>query len=78
MKTQDPSKGYKGITRFVVEKEMGVKIAKKEYKLGIRASSTCEIGKAAQMIGLARGAYDHALPYLFQREQFGRFIGDFQ
>ncbi|CAJ0833744.1 10304_t:CDS:2 [Entrophospora sp. SA101] len=43
MKTQDPSKGYKGITRFVVEKEMGVKIAKKEYKLGIRASSTCTV-----------------------------------
>ncbi|CAJ0745801.1 12510_t:CDS:2 [Entrophospora sp. SA101] len=39
----DPSKGYKGITRFVVEKEMGVKIAKKEYKLGIRASSTCTV-----------------------------------
>ncbi|KAJ1674532.1 hypothetical protein EV182_003092 [Spiromyces aspiralis] len=37
----DPSKGYKGITCFIVEKDMGVKIAKKEKKLGIRASSTC-------------------------------------
>lgn len=36
----DPSKGYKGITCFIVEKEWGVKIAKKESKLGIRASST--------------------------------------
>ncbi|KAI8067476.1 acyl-CoA dehydrogenase/oxidase [Gongronella butleri] len=37
----DPSKGYKGITSFIVEKDWGVKIAKKEKKLGIRASSTC-------------------------------------
>ncbi|ORX82490.1 acyl-CoA dehydrogenase NM domain-like protein [Basidiobolus meristosporus CBS 931.73] len=37
----DPSKGYKGITCFMVEREMGVEIAKKELKLGIRASSTC-------------------------------------
>jgi alkylation response protein AidB-like acyl-CoA dehydrogenase len=39
----DPSKGYKGITCFIVEKDMGVKIAKKEQKLGIRASSTCTL-----------------------------------
>ncbi|KAI8882681.1 acyl-CoA dehydrogenase NM domain-like protein [Backusella circina FSU 941] len=37
----DPSKGYKGITAFIVEKEWGVQIAKKEKKLGIRSSSTC-------------------------------------
>jgi alkylation response protein AidB-like acyl-CoA dehydrogenase len=30
----DPSKGYKGITCFVVEKDMGVEIAKKESKVG--------------------------------------------
>lgn len=29
----DPSKGYKGITCFLVEKEMGVKIGKKEKKV---------------------------------------------
>lgn len=29
----DPSKGYKGITAFVVEKDMGVVIAKKESKV---------------------------------------------
>ncbi|RUS30744.1 acyl-CoA dehydrogenase/oxidase [Jimgerdemannia flammicorona] len=130
----DPPKGYKGITCFVVEKEWGVQIAKKESKLGIRASSTCtlnfdeikvsafsvacppnpysqnlttltftqvpatnilgEIGKgykiaieilnegrigiAAQMIGLAQGAFDGTLPYLFQRKQFGQPIGLFQ
>jgi alkylation response protein AidB-like acyl-CoA dehydrogenase len=37
----DPSKGYKGITCFLVTKDMGIQIAKKEQKLGIRASSTC-------------------------------------
>jgi hypothetical protein len=40
----DPSKGYKGITAFIVEKDMkGFSIAKKEKKLGIKASSTCVI-----------------------------------
>lgn len=39
----DPSKGYKGISAFAVEKDMGVEIAKKERKLGIRASSTCTV-----------------------------------
>ncbi len=39
----DPSKGYKGINAFAVEKSMGVEIAKKEKKLGIRASSTCTV-----------------------------------
>ncbi|KAJ8326423.1 hypothetical protein O5D80_005174 [Batrachochytrium dendrobatidis] len=106
----DPSQGYKGITCFIVEKDMGVKVAKKEIKLGIRASSTCslsfddvevpaenvlgEVGKgykyaieilnegrigiAAQMLGLAQGAFDNALPYMYQRKQFGQAIGDFQ
>ncbi|KAJ2525364.1 hypothetical protein GGI11_000115 [Coemansia sp. RSA 2049] len=108
--TVDPSKGYKGITCFVVDREMGVSVAKKEKKLGIRASSTCQlsfddvrvprenvlgevgkgykiaieilnegrIGIAAQMVGLAQGAFDVALPYLFQRKQFGTLIGEFQ
>ncbi|KAJ2971110.1 hypothetical protein NUW54_g12578 [Trametes sanguinea] len=39
----DPSKGYKGITCFLATKDMGIKIAKKEQKLGIRASSTCSL-----------------------------------
>merc|ERR1711939_379334 len=100
---QDPSKGYKGISCFVVEKDMGIEIAKKEQKLGIRASSTCtlnfddvkapaenllgkegqgykyaieilnegRIGIAAQMIGLAQGAFSKAVPYTYQREQLG-------
>jgi alkylation response protein AidB-like acyl-CoA dehydrogenase len=40
----DPSLGYKGITAFVVEREMpGFAVGKKEDKLGIRASSTTEL-----------------------------------
>lgn len=40
----DPSNGYKGITAFVVEKGFkGFTVGKKEDKLGIRASSTCEL-----------------------------------
>jgi alkylation response protein AidB-like acyl-CoA dehydrogenase len=40
----DPEAGYKGITAFVVERDMeGFSVSKKENKLGIRASSTCEI-----------------------------------
>ena len=42
--TLDPALGYKGITAFVVEKGTpGFTIGKKEDKLGIRASSTCEL-----------------------------------
>lgn len=42
--TIDPEAGYKGITGFVVEKGTpGFSIGKKEDKLGIRASSTCEL-----------------------------------
>jgi butyryl-CoA dehydrogenase len=40
----DQAKGYKGITAFIVEKSFkGFKVGKKEDKLGIRASSTCEL-----------------------------------
>lgn len=89
----DPSKKYKGITAFIVEKDTkGFSIAKKEKKLGIKASSTCvlnfddveipkenllgnefegykyaisllnegRIGIAAQMTGLALGAFENA------------------
>jgi alkylation response protein AidB-like acyl-CoA dehydrogenase len=42
--TIDPASGYKGITAFLVEKNTpGFTIGKKEDKLGIRASSTCEL-----------------------------------
>ncbi len=40
----NPEAGYKGITAFIVERDMqGFSVSKKEDKLGIRASSTCEI-----------------------------------
>ncbi len=40
----NPEAGYKGITAFVVEREFeGFSVGKKEDKLGIRASSTCEL-----------------------------------
>lgn len=42
--TVDPDAGYKGITAFIVERDFeGFSVSKKENKLGIRASSTCEI-----------------------------------
>ena len=109
--TVDPSLGHKGITGFLVERSMpGFSVGRKENKLGIRASSTCElvleevavgreqvlgevgkgykvaietlnegrIGIAAQMLGLAQGAYTHALAYTKERQQFGSAIFNFQ
>jgi alkylation response protein AidB-like acyl-CoA dehydrogenase len=107
----DPSQGYKGITAFLVERGFsGFSVGKKEDKLGIRASSTCElvlddcevplenvlgelgrgykiailalnegrIGIGAQMLGLAQGAFDHALAHVRDRRQFGKTILEFQ
>ncbi len=109
--TVDPSAGYKGITAFLVERSMpGFTVGKKEDKLGIRASSTCElllddcrvpaanvlgevgkgykiaietlnegrIGIAAQLLGLAGGAWTHAVRYSQERRQFGKPIAEFQ
>ena len=42
--TLDPAAGYRGITAFLVEKDTpGFTVGRKEDKLGIRASSTCEL-----------------------------------
>jgi alkylation response protein AidB-like acyl-CoA dehydrogenase len=109
--TVDPAAGYKGITAFLVERDTpGFTIGKKEDKLGIRASSTCEllfddcrvpaanilgeigkgykiaietlnegrIGIAAQLLGLATGAWGHAARYTQERRQFGKPIAEFQ
>ena len=109
--TIDSTAGYKGITAFLVEKgASGFSLGKKEDKLGIRASSTCElvfrdcavpaaqllgepgkgykiaietlnegrIGIAAQMLGLAAGAWGHAARWAKQRKQFGKPLVEFQ
>ena len=109
--TVDSSVAYKGITAFLVEKDFpGFTVGKKEDKLGIRASSTCEliledcrvpsenvlgesgkgykiaietlnegrIGIGAQMVGIARGAWEYAASYAQQRKQFGKKLSDFQ
>ena len=109
--TLDPAAGYKGITAFLIEKDFpGFTVGKKEDKLGIRASSTCEliledcrvpkenvlgepgkgykiaietlnegrIGIGAQMLGVARGAWEFAAKYAQERKQFGKPLADFQ
>ncbi|HCL4550080.1 acyl-CoA dehydrogenase [Clostridium botulinum] len=107
----DRSKGVKGISAFILEKEMsGFSIGKTEDKMGIRASSTTElifedvkvpkenllgkegkgfgiamktldggrIGIAAQALGIAEGALDHAIAYMKERKQFGKNLTKFQ
>jgi alkylation response protein AidB-like acyl-CoA dehydrogenase len=109
--TVDASAGYKGITAFLVEKDTaGFKVGRKEDKLGIRASSTCElildecavpasqvlgqaghgyriametlnggrIGIGAQLLGLAEGAWSHAVKHAKERKQFGKALVEFQ
>jgi alkylation response protein AidB-like acyl-CoA dehydrogenase len=42
--TVDPSAGYRGVTAFIVERDSpGFRVGRKEDKLGVRASSTCEL-----------------------------------
>ncbi|HET7348356.1 MAG TPA: acyl-CoA dehydrogenase [Acidobacteriaceae bacterium] len=107
----NPQAGYRGITAFIVERGTpGFTVGHKEDKLGIRASSTCEllfddcrvpaanvvgevgkgykiaietlnegrIGIAAQMLGLAEGAWSWAVKYSKERKQFGKAIAEFQ
>src|SRR5579872_6397362 len=109
--TIDPAAGYRGITAFLVERGTpGFTVGHKEDKMGIRASSTCEllfddcripasnvigepgkgykiaietlnegrIGIAAQMLGLAEGAWTLAVKYSKERKQFGKPIAEFQ
>ncbi len=69
--TLDPAAGYKGITAFLVEKGTpGFTLGKKEDKLGIRASSTCElifndcVIPAAQVLGEPGKGYKIAIETL--------------
>jgi alkylation response protein AidB-like acyl-CoA dehydrogenase len=43
----------------------------KGYKIAIEILNEGRIGIGAQMLGIAEGAYEATLPYLFQRKQFG-------
>ena len=69
--TIDPSTGYRGITCFLIERNMaGFTVGKKEDKLGIRASSTCELiledvrVPATQIMGDAGKGYKIAIETL--------------
>lgn len=103
----DKSKGVKGITAFIVEKDMpGFTFGKREHKMGLHTSLTNElvfqdvrvpkenilgkvgegfkiamntldggrIGVAAQALGIAQAALDHAVKYSKERVQFGQSI----
>lgn len=48
------------------------------YKIAIDILNEGRIGIAAQMLGLAEGVFESTMPYLFERKQFGKHIGDFQ
>jgi alkylation response protein AidB-like acyl-CoA dehydrogenase len=67
----NPDAGYRGITGFVVEREMrGFRVGKREHKLGVRASSTCELildqveVPAANVIGEVGQGYKIAIETL--------------
>ncbi len=69
--TVDPTAGYKGITAFVIERGTpGFTVGRKEDKLGIRASSTCELildecsVSAAQVLGDVGKGYKIAIETL--------------
>ncbi|CBZ54381.1 putative 2-methylbutyryl-CoA dehydrogenase [Neospora caninum Liverpool] len=48
------------------------------YKIAIRLLNEGRIGIAAQMLGLAKGAFEMAMTYMHDRQQFGKRIADFQ
>ncbi|KAN0050161.1 hypothetical protein ACTA71_003264 [Dictyostelium dimigraforme] len=107
----DINAGSKGITAFLIEKEMkGFSTGQKLDKLGMRGSNTCElifedcfvpdenvlgvVGGGVKVLmsgldyerlvlsagplGIMQACMDNVIPYLHQREQFGKPIGEFQ
>ena len=50
----------------------------KGYKVSIETLNEGRIGIGAQMLGIAQGAYEAALKYTAEREQFGQSINSFQ
>lgn len=107
----DPTAGSKGITAFIIEKNMpGFSTAQKLDKLGMRGSNTCELvfencevpaenilGEenagvkvlmsgldyervvlAAGPVGIMQACMDAVIPYIHERKQFAKPIGEFQ
>ncbi|MCR9123820.1 MAG: isovaleryl-CoA dehydrogenase [Phyllobacteriaceae bacterium] len=107
----DPDAGPRGITAFLIEKQMdGFSTAQKLDKLGMRGSDTAELvfedcevpfdnvlgdeGRGVNVLmsgldyerivlaggplGIMAAAMDVVMPYVHEREQFGRPIGEFQ
>jgi len=107
----DASAGARGISAFVLEKEVSPwQTVKLEHKLGIKGSPTAQIafdevrvpaanrlgdegqgfkialavldrsrpGIGAQALGIAEGAFDYAVGYAKERQQFGQAISSFQ
>ena len=107
----DKGAGSKGITAFIIEKDMvGFSTGKHFDKLGMRGSNTAELifedvevpfenvlgeeGKGVQVLmsgldfervvlsgigtGIMAACLDEVLPYVLERKQFGKSIGDFQ
>lgn len=50
----------------------------KGYKVAIETLNEGRIGIGAQMVGVAQGAFEAAVKYVHEREQFGKKIGEFQ
>jgi acyl-CoA dehydrogenase len=99
----DPDAGSRGITAFVVDRQDGIVVDKKEDKMGQRASNTVTLtfndvevpaenmlgeenkgfklammtldrtrpGVAAMATGIARSAFEAAVQYSKERQQFG-------
>ncbi|MDE9449372.1 isovaleryl-CoA dehydrogenase [Aliiroseovarius sp. Z3] len=107
----DPDAGPKGITTFIIEKDMkGFSTSPHFDKLGMRGSNTAELifedvevpfenvlgeeGKGVAVLmsgldyervvlsgigtGIMAACMDEIMPYMKERKQFGRPIGDFQ
>ena len=107
----DKEAGSKGITAFIIEKDMvGFSTSKHFDKLGMRGSNTAELifedvevpfenmlgeeGKGVNVLmsgldyervvlsgigtGIMAACLDEVLPYMLERKQFGKSIGDFQ
>jgi alkylation response protein AidB-like acyl-CoA dehydrogenase len=106
-RSEKDTKGGRGLSMFLYEREKHMTIRRIEEKLGIHGSPTCEIqfdmapcelvGKrkfglikyvmslmdgarlavSSQALGIAQAAFDEAVKYANQREQFGKPIVEF-